>query len=351
MARLSALQGRLVAGAAALSILVMAQPVTSALAVGPPSATTGPALSLTSSSANVTGTVNPNGQETTYSFQFGTTTGYGFQTNPQSAGTGTQDQVVSSTLTGLVSGTLYHYRLIATNISGTTVGADMTFTTLGSPPPPPPEPPPTATTGAAVSIGHSSATLRGRVNPKGAKTSHYFEYGLTAAYGNRTASRTLAAGNRTRTVSAGLTGLQPGVTYHYRLVATNANGTDLGNDRTFTTLASAPARAVPTLTSRVKPRRDRVRPFRFRVRGTLLPSAGVNSSQACQGRVTIRFKLRRKTVRLRRARITTRCTYSSRVRVRLRPRRHPVRLRVVVRFGGNAVLKPRSAPTRRVRAG
>src|ERR687888_198242 len=93
--------------------------------------------------------------------------------------------------------------------------------------------PPTATTGSAVSIRHTSATVRGRVNPKGSSTTHYFEFGVTAAYGNKTPSKTLSAGKRTRTVSAGLTGLQPGQTYHYRVVATNANGTALGNDRIF----------------------------------------------------------------------------------------------------------------------
>jgi hypothetical protein len=351
MARPRTYQAGLIAFAVALGLLVGALLGASTAAAAPPTATTGPALSLTSSSASVTGTVNPNGEETTYSFQFGTTTGYGFQTNPQSAGAGTQDQIVSGTLTGLASGTTYHYRLIATNASGTTVGADLTFKTLGSPPPPPPSPPPTATTSSAVSIGRTVATVRGRTNPKGSQTTYYFEYGLTAAYGNRTASKTLSAGNRTRTVSARLSGLQAGSTYHYRLVATNANGTALGNDRTFTTRAPSTARALPALTSRVKPRWDHRRPFRFRVRGSLVPPAGVDRSQACTGRVTIRFKLRRKTVRLRRARITTTCRYRSRVRVTLRPRRHPATLRVLVRFRGNAVLRPKSAATRKVRAG
>ncbi len=337
--------GRLIAVAVALGLLVLAVTSTPAAAAAP-TATTGAALSLTSSSANVTGTVNPNGEETTYSFQYGTTTGYGFQTNPQSAGAGTQGQVVSGTLTGLTAGTIYHYRVIATNASGTTVGADMTFTTLGSPPPP--SPPPTATTGTAGSIGSTSARVRGRINPRGASTTYRFEYGLTPAYGSQTTPRTLAAGNRTRSVSAAIAGLQPGLTYHYRLVATNSNGIGLGNDRTFTTAAATATRALPTLTSRAKPRRDRVRPFRFRVRGTLIAPAGVDTSRACRGRVTIRFKLRRRTVALRRTRITASCRYSKRVRVRLTRR---ARLRVLVRFRGNAVLKPKSAPIRRVRAG
>jgi hypothetical protein len=332
---------------AAVSLSAAGQLATPASAgAAAPGATTGPALSLTSSSANVTGTVDPNGESTTYSFQFGTTTGYGSQTNPQSAGTGTENQVVSATLTGLRPGITYHYRLIATNFSGTTVGTDATFTTLGAPPPPPP-PPPTAATRAAISVGTVRATVRGTVNPKGEGTTYYFEFGLTPAYGTQTPPRSLSAGTRPRSVRATLTGLQSGQTYHYRLVAKNVNGEGLGNDRTFTTSTPPPARMLPTVTARATPARDRRRPFRFRVRGTLVPPAGVDRSRACRGRVTIRFKAGTKTVRLRRARVTRTCRYRSRVRVRVRPRV----LRVRARFRGNAVLRPRSAPTLRVRAG
>ena len=338
---------RCLAGAAVFGVCVVFQLAAGGSAIAAaPSATTGPALSLTSSSANVTGTVNPNGEATTYSFQFGTTTGYGSQTNPQSAGAGTENQVVSATLTGLQPGATYHYRLIATNASGTTVGADATFTTLGAPPPSPP-PPPTATTRSAISIGTTRATVRGTVNPRAARTTYYFEFGLTAAYGTQTPPRSLSAGRRARSVRATLTGLQSGKTYHYRVVAKNANGEALGQDRTFTTAAPSQARALPVLTARARPRRDRRRPYRFRVRGTLIPPAGVDRTRACRGRVVIRFKAGRKTVRLRRARVRGTCRYRSRALVRVRPRV----LRVKIRFRGNAVLRPRSARTLRVRAG
>jgi hypothetical protein len=338
---------RRIAIAAGLSVFAIGQIAAPATAAGPASATTGPALDVTSSSANVTGTVNPNGQSTTYAFQFGTTTGYGSQTNSQSAGSGSVNQAVSSTLTGLDAGTTYHYRLIATNASGTTVGLDATFTTLGAPPPPPP-PPPVATTGAVVAVGRQSATVRGRVNPRGAKTTYNIEFGLTAAYGVQTPTRTLSAGNSTRSVRINLTGLQSGQTYHYRLVARNVNGVGLGADRTLSTSSPPPARAVPGLTARATPARDRRRPFRFKVRGSLIPPSSVSRSRACRGRVTMRFRRGRKTVRFRRARVTAACTYRARVRVGVRP---PRRLRVTVRFGGNSVLKPKSAPTLRVRAG
>ncbi len=62
-----------------------------------------------------------------YAFQFGTTTGYGAQTAPASAGNGTTSLAVSQTITGLPPGATYHYRLIATNSVGTTDGKDATF--------------------------------------------------------------------------------------------------------------------------------------------------------------------------------------------------------------------------------
>jgi hypothetical protein len=69
-------------------------------------------------------------------------------------------------------------------------------------------------------------------------------------YGLRTAETSLrlrrgAAG--AESVRALVTGLRPGVTYHYRLVATNASGQSAGADRTFTT-AAAPRRGPPAPT-------------------------------------------------------------------------------------------------------
>jgi hypothetical protein len=320
-----------------------------ATALGPPAATTGVATNVTTSSATVAGTVNPNEIQTSYSFQYGTTTAYGLQTDAVTVAAGTDTQAVERVLTGLRSGTLYHYRLIATNTAGTTVGADATFTTTGSPPPA--ATPPTVTTRSATAIGTTTATLRAGVNPRNAQTTYWFEFGLTAAYGARTTTGTLPAGNSTRSVSGRLTGLEPGKTYHYRVVAQSQNGLTVGGDRTFTTrAASTPSRPRPGLTASVKPRRDRNAPYRYRIRGRLILPGGV-ASTACRGRVTIRFKLRGKTVRLTRTRVRSTCTYSKRVRVRVRVGSRARTLRVSVRFAGNGDLRPKSAPTRRVRAG
>lgn len=334
------------------AVLVTAGAVSShALAAGPPTATTGPALSLTTSSANLTGTVNPNGESTTYSFQLGPTTGYGLQSSQQSAGSGTENQVVSANITGLTAGTTYHYRVIATNASATTVGEDLTFTTLGAAPPPPSSPAPTATTRSAVAIGRHGATLRGTVNPKGARTTFYFELGQTPAYGTQTPRRSLAAGSSARAVSVLVNGLKAGTTYHYRIVATNANGVALGADRTFTTASAAGGRATPGISASARPRRDRRRPFEFTVRGRVIRPAGVSRTRGCRGRVRVRLKLKRKTVGARTVRVRRTCRYRAPVTVTLRKRSHPVKLRVLVRFRGNAALNPVSAPRFAVRAG
>ena len=94
---------------------------------------------------------------------------------------------------------------------------------------------PSVKTGAATSIKQTSAMLNGTINPNGAATKYWFEWGLSTSYGSVTAVHSLAAGTAAVSVHITATGLSPDVTYHYRLVAQNASGTASGNDRTFKT--------------------------------------------------------------------------------------------------------------------
>jgi predicted deacylase len=94
------------------------------------SVTTMAATSVTTSSAVLYGTVNPNGIAATYHFEWGTTTSYGNSTPTLSAGSGVLDVLVNASISGLASGTLYHFRIVATNSNGTNNGNDLTFTTL-----------------------------------------------------------------------------------------------------------------------------------------------------------------------------------------------------------------------------
>jgi hypothetical protein len=86
------------------------------------------ATNITATGATLNGTVNPNGLSTTVKFKYGTTTAYG---SSKSGGTlaGSADQAVTATLTTLTCGTKYHFKVKATNSSGTTNGADATFKT------------------------------------------------------------------------------------------------------------------------------------------------------------------------------------------------------------------------------
>src|SRR3954447_22585126 len=100
-------------------------------------------------------------------------------------------------------------------------------------------PPPVVTTGAASNVTKSSADVSGFVNPERLATTYHFEYGTTTAYGTSTPTADAGAGTADVPATSTLTGLAPGTTYHYRLVATNAAGTTPGADMAFAT-QSAP---------------------------------------------------------------------------------------------------------------
>ncbi|MBL9129812.1 MAG: fibronectin type III domain-containing protein, partial [Verrucomicrobiaceae bacterium] len=103
-------------------------------AFGPTQVVTLPATNVTTTTATLNGTVNPNGVATTAEFQYGTSTSYGSTASiTLSPNNGTNTQTVSANITGLTPGTLYHYRLTAQNGETSANGADMTFTTAMTP--------------------------------------------------------------------------------------------------------------------------------------------------------------------------------------------------------------------------
>jgi hypothetical protein len=100
-----------------------------------PSATTGAASAISTGSATLSGTVNPHNQTTTYHFDYGQTTAYGSTTADQTVSPiDDTTHAVTTAVSGLAAGHTYHYRIAATDATGTTTGADSTFTTM--PPPP-----------------------------------------------------------------------------------------------------------------------------------------------------------------------------------------------------------------------
>jgi hypothetical protein len=108
--------------------LAAAPPPTSA-----PVATTGAASLITYQSATLSGSVKPGGESTVAYYQYGTTTGYGAQSAPTQIAAGTAAVPIGVAVSSLTADTVYHFRLVATNASGTSLGVDRVFTTAKIP--------------------------------------------------------------------------------------------------------------------------------------------------------------------------------------------------------------------------
>jgi hypothetical protein len=211
-------------------------------AVTLPDVITGEATNLaTEGHATLNGTVNPQGVEVeSCEFEYGTETSYGL-TAPCAtlpAGTGTNPIPVDADVTGLTPGTLYHFRVVATNADGRTVGADRTFDAIA---------PPKIDDVSASNVTADSATLVTQINPGAADTTYHFDYGTTVAYGSSVPLTDAHTGASVKDVagSAVAQGLRPSTLYHFRVVAANVLGQVAGEDRTFVTSSTEPTPVLP----------------------------------------------------------------------------------------------------------
>jgi hypothetical protein len=120
------------------------------------------------------GSVSPAGQQTSYQFEYGTSTSYGSKTPLADAGAGTGTVSATATIGGLSPGTTYHYRLVATNVTESTAGPDRTFTTSATPENPLTPPtldqvpntravPPVPVLGRSVVVGASQGVVKVRL--------------------------------------------------------------------------------------------------------------------------------------------------------------------------------------------
>jgi hypothetical protein len=125
------------AAAAAAVVLTAAAallPVHAGAAAQPqPTVSTGSAREVGYATAVLTGSVKPNGKDTSYYFQYGPTRAYGGQTAIADAGAGVHTVSVRLAVAGLQPLTVYHYRLVAVNAAGPSIGSDATFLTTKVP--------------------------------------------------------------------------------------------------------------------------------------------------------------------------------------------------------------------------
>jgi hypothetical protein len=193
-----------------------------------PDVTTGAASPVATTTATVNGHLDPAGgpDVSDCHFEWGTDTSYGHSTPCAEGNSFNSPSDVHADLTGLAPDTTYHFRLSAANANGTNIGADQTFTTL---------PVPVLHAVAAANLTPTDADLTAQINPRGLDTTYHFEYGTDTSYGSSVPIPDAAIGSGTTdvAVSQHITGLTANTTYHFRLLATNANGTTTSADHTF----------------------------------------------------------------------------------------------------------------------
>jgi hypothetical protein len=212
-----------------------------------PSPTTTAVSAITSTTATFNGTLTPLNStvDTEYSFDYrvktqyqpeGQCTGEG-ATTPASAGTGSGAKTVSTEVTGLSPNTQYTVCLIASNTFGSEHAAPVTFAT--------PIAPLTIASESATVVSTTETQLEAEINTGNSETTYHFEYGPSAGSYNVSVPVVAAHAHGSLTpksVSAAATGLAPGTTYHYRVVASNAlAGVVDGSDQEFTTPAAQPS--------------------------------------------------------------------------------------------------------------
>ena len=196
-----------------------------------PTITTGSALGITTTSAYLNATAVGNNLLTTTSFTYGVQPDLSGASITVDAAqvTGATATSIEVAIANLMPGTKYYFRANATNLAGTVSGAIAQFTTLGGIP--------TVLSGTASSVGSDSAVLSGTVNANTVASQAFFQYSRAADFSTLDGTITAGdvVGSETATLTANLSRLEPGATYYWRIAATNAAGTTVGDTRTFTT--------------------------------------------------------------------------------------------------------------------
>ncbi len=205
-----------------------------------------PAAHVSKRSVYLEGLVLPGGDDAESRFEYGLNTGYGDSTGGEGEG-GSGESLAAATVEGLTPGTTYHFRLKAWNgeSGGEDYSGDATFTTEVAPP----------LVGAqTVNVGATTAKLAAQIEPEGFETKYHFEYGREAGkYTGSTTEETLKEkGTGWESVRAEVSGLEVCQTYHFRVVATNQDGTVDESDQEFKT-ECLPPEVVTGVASELQP--------------------------------------------------------------------------------------------------
>jgi MYXO-CTERM domain-containing protein len=216
-----------------------------------PSVTTEAATDLTSSTATLNGSADPNLSATTAWFRFSETDpgtcDDAFGTRAPAAGgtavgAGNSPVAYSEAITGLLPGTTYYFCAIASNGVGTSFGEVLSMTTSVEAP--------SVTTEPPTNVAADSATLNGSAIPNGGAATGWFRFDTTDpgscddSFGVRAPAAggsMLGAGLQSVAFSEMIAGLEPGATYYYCAIASNSEGTAFGEVVSFVTGAAPPS--------------------------------------------------------------------------------------------------------------
>jgi hypothetical protein len=195
---------------------------------------------ITGNEALIEGSVNPNGLPAEWRLRYRVPGAAGWVNLPvEQAGSGTAPTPISVQLTGLLPKTGYEAQIVASNSDGTSNSPAVSFSTV--------EGPPAASVTFASGVAQDEAWLNGGVNPFAQATTYRFEYGTQPCDATQCTAvpagspDSAGTGMATKRVAVRVRGLQAGTTYHFRLVAENANGTKASAEQAFSTLAPGDA--------------------------------------------------------------------------------------------------------------
>jgi hypothetical protein len=217
---------------------------------GPPVVVTEPATDIQPKTATLHGTVNPDGFDTEYYFQYVDAEHFqsGGFSNPATQSTASTDlgaviriDPAQAAISGLTPATTYHFRLVAEshcnegNPSEACVipGVDQTFETL---------PPVSIRNFTTQTVGPELVTVKAELNPNGSPGTYRINIGKGAGYGEGTSKGVLPISNEFEKVTTEFTHLEPNTLYHYQLEVENdyTEGRVLKTaDQSFTTEQSA----------------------------------------------------------------------------------------------------------------